>query len=228
VKPGLIYLPGLHGTAGLFKPLLKLLPGKVFELPKEGPQDYATLGAWLSRQSFPPSYLLIAESFGGPLALAHASRRPKGLKGLALLGSFANMGMPLAKILAGFMPPLPLSSRFFRRFSQNALYSGEAGEAELDFFQRETSGTSPWIYRARMQSVMRGDVRPLLPKIKVPVLSVRASRDRMVPGRAEEGLQGIPRLSQVVLDAPHVIAQTRPGPLALALKAFMRGLEKKP
>ena len=218
-----VLLPGLHGTGYLFKPLTRLLPSKVFEYPGQGPQDYATQCAWLGRQKFPPSYVMVAESYGGPLALLHAAARPRGLKGLVLLGSFANMGMPLAWLVSCLLPPLPLGSPWFGRVLQRSLFNGSAGPGAIRAFQSGLK-SSPWIYRARMQAVMRGDVRPVLSEIQVPVLSLRATHDRMVPAQAEAGLSGIPQLSSAVIDSPHVIAGTRPEALKKILLKFRRSL----
>jgi pimeloyl-ACP methyl ester carboxylesterase len=222
--PDFFLVPGLHGTAGPFERLLRLIPGGAIEIPKSGPQNYGHLAAWLGRQKTPKSFILVGESFGGPLCLRLAATRPRGLKGLVLLGSFAAMDRPLSGLLSHFIPPLPLAANFSRAFVQRALFSGQASPAQLDFFQREAAKTSPWIFRARFQEVMRGDVRPWLPQIQVPVLSLRGSRDRMVPLEAEQTLQGIPRLSRAGIDSPHVIAGTQPQELAKMLLRFRRDL----
>lgn len=227
MKTEFVFIPGLHGTSGMFRPILRLLPGRAFDLPKDGPQTYARLLPWLNSRPFPKSYVLVGESFGGPLSLLHAAGGPRGLKGVALLGSFARMGLPFSRALSYLLPPLPLASRFFRRFNQRALFSGSASRAQLDFFRKETSETSPWIYRARFQEVMRCDVRPVLPAIQVPVLSIRAIRDQMVPDRAEGDLHALRELRQASIDSPHVIAGTRPRQLAKLLLNFSKTLGAK-
>ena len=122
--------------------------------------------------------------------------------------------------LSYLVPPLPMSWGLFRGINQRLLYSGGATEAELDFFRDEVAGISPWIFRARFQAVMRGDLRAALPAIKVPVLSVRGLRDQLVPAEAEKALLAIQDLRQASLDSPHVIAATRPRELAQLLKKF--------
>lgn len=219
-----VLIPGLHGTKSLFEPLLKILPAKVFELPKSGPQDYETLSAWLSSQSFPKSYILVAESFGGPLGLLHAARRPVGLKGLVLLGSFARVPLFFRRLLSYLIPPLPLGSRLCRAANQHMLFSGEASQAQMDFFQKDALGTSPWIFRARMRAILLGDVTAALPRIKVPLLSLRGTRDRMVNAAAEKDFQGMARRRLLTIDGPHVLAGTRPAEVAGILRAFRKTL----
>lgn len=220
MPPQFILIPGLHGTRGLFEPFLKIFPACVIELPRQGPQDYATLSAWLSSQPFPKSYVLVGESFGGPLAILHAALQPQGLKGLVLLGSFARMDVPPARLLGHLLPPLPLGWRLLRKINQHALMNDEGSPAQNDWLQAELSKTSPWIFRARMQAVMLGDVTAALPKIKVPVLAVTAACDQMVPAQASQDFEGIPHLRRVLIDSPHLIAGMRPRELAKALRGF--------
>jgi pimeloyl-[acyl-carrier protein] methyl ester esterase len=224
VKTQWVFIPGLHGTAISFAPLLRILEGTVHELPKEGPQDYASLSPWFNSLAFPKKYVVVAESFGGPLALLHASSRPKGLRGVVLLGSFARMGVPGASLMSYLIPPLPLASSVFKVVLQRLLFSGQASQAKLDNFQREVRGTSAWVFRARFQEVMRCDVRGALPRIEVPVLSLRARADSMVPDLAEDDLKGIPKLRHGSIESPHVIAATHPRELAKILGDFERTL----
>ena len=225
MTPTYVFIPGLHGTGGMFRAISKLLPIKIFELPKTGPQDYAALLPWLESHKFPKAYVIVGESCGGPLALLHASKTPKGLKGAVLLGSFARMGLPFSKWLSYLLPNLNMASPRFRPVAQARLFSGMASEAMLDLFQSEAAGTSPRIYKERFQEVMRCDVRPCLSLIRVPVLSVRAKRDMMVPDRAEPDLKAISRLRQASIDAPHVIAGVRPRELAVILREFSASLK---
>lgn len=87
----LVLLPGLNGSGRPFAPLLAYLPDitcQVLELPRQGPQDYNSLATALLDQLGDTPFVLLGESFSGPLAYRLALRRPKGLCGMVFAASF--------------------------------------------------------------------------------------------------------------------------------------------
>ena len=66
-----ILLPGLDGTAQLFKPFVAAAPAGLSirsqPLPCERPRSYRELAEWLVERLPPDPVALIAESFSGPL-----------------------------------------------------------------------------------------------------------------------------------------------------------------
>lgn len=82
-----VILPGLAGTEVLFRPLLTLLPDWIHPVvicyPARGPHDYAGL-LKIVRENVAalPSFVVLASSFSGPLAmmLAPASDAPSSTK----------------------------------------------------------------------------------------------------------------------------------------------------
>ena len=92
--PLLILLPGLDGTGILFADFVKAIDPcvdcLVLSYPKDQPMGYGDLDALVAR-SLPLSrpYVLLGESFAGPLALRIAARAPVGLVALILCVTFA-------------------------------------------------------------------------------------------------------------------------------------------
>ena len=90
----LMLLPGMDGTGRLFGPLLRILPQglevTVFAYPPDRPCGYAELLP-LVEAAVPEGgeFVVLGESFSGPLALLLAARRPRGLRGVILCASFA-------------------------------------------------------------------------------------------------------------------------------------------
>src|SRR5262245_11899688 len=95
----LLLLPGADGTGILFAPLLSALPPAlqplVVRYPPDQPLGYADLLP-LVEEAVPASgdFLVLGESFSGPLALLLAARRPPGLRGVILCASFARNPLP--------------------------------------------------------------------------------------------------------------------------------------
>ena len=88
-QPTLVVLPGLDGTGLLTTPLLDALtargvPAQVLRYPQEGPQDYATLAARVRLQLPETPFVLLGESFAGPLAVLLAAQTPPALRGVVL------------------------------------------------------------------------------------------------------------------------------------------------
>src|SRR5438477_10571709 len=90
----LILMPGMDGTGELFAPLLRALgdsmESSVLQYPADEPLGYAELlprvRAEIPRRA---PFVLLGESFSGPLALMLAAEAPAGLRGVILCASFA-------------------------------------------------------------------------------------------------------------------------------------------
>src|SRR5262245_10771883 len=88
----LVLLPGLDGTGQLFKGLLAALPSRfnplVVSLPQRGDQCYATLAAYVA-ELLPAAgpFVLLGESFSGPLALRVAAKSDANLIAVVLVAS---------------------------------------------------------------------------------------------------------------------------------------------
>ena len=92
----LIVLPGLDGTATLHSGFSNAAshlfdPVTVIPYPSQQPLGYSELEV-LVRAALPPvaPYLLLGESFSGPIALSIAANPPPNLVGVVLSTSFGN------------------------------------------------------------------------------------------------------------------------------------------
>ncbi len=115
VKPILVLLPGLDGTGRLFTPLRRELPKEVepivLSYPPDTPLTYDDLCNFLAHELPTDPFVLLGESFGGPLAILLAQRAKYYLKGIILCASFiTNPHLLLTK----FLRPV-LSPSIFRR-----------------------------------------------------------------------------------------------------------------
>src|ERR1700761_2625283 len=98
--PTLVLLPGLDGTGDFFRPLVETLDGsiptRIVRYPVDGCYDYDTCRE-LVRRELPVngSYVVLGESFSGPLAIELAAESPPGLAGVILSSSFVANPRPL-------------------------------------------------------------------------------------------------------------------------------------
>lgn len=222
----LVLLPGLDGTGQLLaefaaslSPEIKVI---VASYPLETPLCYAELEA-VARSFLPldQPYFLLGESFSGPIALSIAASSPPGLRGLILCCSFARNPLPL---LAPFRPifgvvpvaalPTALLSFFtLGRFSSPTLRKALAQSLRL---------AAPSVLRARACAALSVDVSDRVSGIKLPMLYLRASEDRIVPKASSELIASLaPNTKIVEFEAPHFLLQTLSAPVAAVVANFI-------
>jgi pimeloyl-[acyl-carrier protein] methyl ester esterase len=219
-----VLLPGLHGTATLFEPLARALAPHFDVHTVEYPSDPRLGYAELERRVFDAltrnvrhdtPLVVLGESFSGPIAIRVALAERSRLVCLVLVATFANCPRPWLVRLAPLLitePSIAVAKR---------LLLGPHGDAHL----RAGLGTSlafvgSELLRARLAAVRTIDVRDELARIEAPILDVRGSRDIVVPRSAGAVIRHCATHTRsIVLDAPHLVAQTRPDELACAIVA---------
>ena len=168
-------------------------------------------------------FALVAESFGGPLAIRIAADAPPNLRAVVLCATFARNPIPSALrwIRAAARPGvtgLPLTRAFVRTVMTGRSAPAEVGDAVLEVSRL----VAPGVTARRFREVLAVDVRPLLASIRVPTLYLRATRDRLIAGR--RGLDpiaaGIPGCESIAIDGPHLLLQVRPRESARAILEF--------
>jgi pimeloyl-[acyl-carrier protein] methyl ester esterase len=214
VKPLLVLLPSTDGTGALFFALAKALSPyadlKIIAYPQSGDQSYAALGARIL-DSLPTErdYVLLGESFGGPLALWLAVHAPKPPQKLILGASFAaspfcafgRMVLPLI----GIGQWLPLWAWQIRLI----LFNGACKEMANQVHEA-VKPVDRRTLLARVRVVLNCDMSPLLPRITQPVLHIHAAKDRLLPGFLPRHLSALPNIRTVSLALPHMIFQCAP------------------
>jgi pimeloyl-[acyl-carrier protein] methyl ester esterase len=104
--PQCVLLPGFDGSGRLFAPLLaqRDLPfdPRVVALPADLPRGYDELLAWMEPRLPAEPFVLLAESFSGPLAIRFAARHPERVAHLVLAATF--LRSPLVPVLTHLAP----------------------------------------------------------------------------------------------------------------------------
>lgn len=233
MPPQLVLLPGMDGTGDLFDPLLSALPPApppvVLRYPAREPLGYPALEQRV-RQALPAQapFVLLAESFSGPLGAAIAAAPPPNLRGLILCASFVRAPHPrlgLARPLANWLPVTLLPRAVLHHLLLGA-HGTPALRAALD---RAVAQVAPAVMRARLQAVMAADQRAAFAGVRLPLLYLRARHDRVVPPAAAALVRQLaPQTLLVDIDAPHCLLQSAPEAAAAAIIGFMRTLDPAP
>jgi pimeloyl-ACP methyl ester carboxylesterase len=224
--PTLVLLPGLDGRCDQFAPLAAAL-GAAVELvvaryPTDGVVDIPAHAA-AARAVLPThrSYVLLGESFAGPMAIRIAATAPVGLAGLILCASYARCPRPSLRLLRPLRGVIaPAAVPVWRMAS--VVLGGSPMPPATRMLARSTHAASAGALRSRVASVFDVDARDDLERVAIPVLYLRATRDRLVPKSAARDIQAIARQTTVVeIAAPHFVLQAAPAAAASAIRRFM-------
>jgi pimeloyl-ACP methyl ester carboxylesterase len=223
--PHLVLLPGMDGTGELFAPLLAELPLSlavtVVRYP-DRPAGLAELVA-VARAELPRDrpYVLLGESFSGPVAVSLAAARPPHLRGLILCASFLTCPNPLLRVLRP-LAPLATPKLLPDFVAQRALLGRFATPGLRALQRRALDHVSSATLTARLRAIADVDVRRELGALDLPSLYLRGSADRIVPGRFGAQFLATARHGRLVdIDAPHFLLQARPREAAAEILAFL-------
>lgn len=227
--PTLILLPGLDGTGIRLGEFVRNLgPGLdslIVAYPKDQPLGYDELEALvLAAAPNDRAFVVLAESFSGPIAIRIAARSPAGLVGVVLCGTFARNPFPWLGWARGLATYLPIKS--IPRWIRAPLIWGSASpRAAPAQMQRAIAGVASSVVRRRIAALLAVDESAALRRIRVPALVIKARRDRVISAAATRRiLDALPAAQLLEIDGPHLLLQTRPGQCAAAVIEFMRAL----
>ncbi|WP_208354462.1 alpha/beta fold hydrolase [Pseudaestuariivita rosea] len=183
-----ILLPGLDGSGifleGVQARLAQIYPTEIMRYPVEL-TDYDVVMDWLAPRLPDEDYVIVAESFSGPLGIRLAAAPPPGLRVVILAVTFVKSPsvMPVfAATVFRFAPQHPLAIRAMVR-----------------------------VIAGRVRSVLSVDVSDQLRDAKVPLFYLQASADRLVLRRSGEYIKQVnPAVQMHQVDGPHFILHTHP------------------
>lgn len=218
----------MDGTGELFAPFLAALPPtwspRVISYPR---QTVLTLGAItqavtaeLARLAGEP-FLLLGESFSGPVALRIAAEQPTGMQGLILCASFHRHPRPPLAALTPYLGHLP-PGRLPEWLLQGAL--GRVPEISPVAPLLQTVSGPVW--RQRFRDLAREDASGAARQLgassrALPVLYLQGRHDRLVPPTAALALQAlIPHMQRIVLPGPHLLLQACPREAVAAITGW--------
>ncbi len=219
----MVLLPGLHGTSTLFDRFVSAAPANIAldcqSLPNDVPLDYHELAAWVTARLPAEPFILVAESFSGPLALLIADRC-KNVSAIALVVTFVVPPAPgfiarMPRRLWSISPPTALVSAFLTG-GDNALAADCRGVIE---------SVPPAVIAKRVDEAVHVDVRAELARFTRPLLCLGAKQDWIVPRRSIATIRAMkPSATLVELNGPHMLLQTRAEEAWLHIEPFLRSV----
>jgi pimeloyl-ACP methyl ester carboxylesterase len=207
--PAIWLLPGLDGTGSLFGALRDALGAdrvvRVFSYAPELARYDALLESLPSPEE---PVVLVAESFGGPLAVRLAARAPAQVRHLVLAASFVRAPRALPAALVALL--LRVAPRPPVLAVRRSMVGMDAPPELVAGVRAAIAATPRATLAARMHEALTGDVRATLASLEIPVTCIVATQDRLVPDRAAREAATLARRGSVVsFDGPHLILQVR-------------------
>lgn len=217
----IVVVPGLDGTGQLHGPFAAALAGMPHQILSYPPDmaDYATLARHVAQDLPGEPFVLVAESFAGPLALRLSRLAPPHLRGIVFVASFARRPRAFPSIFASLTGYLPLQSRLMCRAMQ-PLVMGRWGTPAFSRMLHTALRTLPsTTIPKRLAAVLAAEEKQALNQSTLPMLYLRAAQDRVVPRRASDVFaQAGVRIE--TLDGPHFLLQARPAAAAHLIRRF--------
>ena len=222
----LVLLPGLDGTGLLFEPLCRELSSSVQPMTVDYPSDREASYDELLRLILPKlpttePYILLGESFGGPLAIKIAAGHPAGLCGLILSASFVTCPHGYVPkwashlVVPALFYPAPLLAKL-------KAVVGRYSTPEIQaLISRGLATVSPAVIAARVREVITIDVSKELLACRVPILYIQATHDYVVPASNLVQMQELrPDIEVIRVEAPHMILQIQAARSAAIIEQF--------
>jgi pimeloyl-ACP methyl ester carboxylesterase len=174
---------------------------------------------------------LLGSSFGSTVALRTAVTYPARLRRVVLQGGFARR--PLIRAERGLarlgrywpwrMGDLPIRESVMRRFEAHAFVT--APPEVFDFLIHNSGRTPVRAAAGRALLLDKLDLRPMLPRVRQPVLMIGGDRDTIVPRQYEAEVEaGVPDVRRVEFSpCGHYPQYTHPSRMAAEVRAFLTG-----
>jgi pimeloyl-ACP methyl ester carboxylesterase len=171
-------------------------------------------------------FVLLGESFSGPLSIEIAALSPPNLRAVILCASFVSNPVSPSLTWLAWLPKLLISSfghlsvpdvlvRFFAA-------GVDSPQDLLDLFHCVKKKVSPRVLAERVRAIQEVDAREALKSCSVPILYLRANQDRLISPKCIDDVRDIkPNIQIVEIDSPHFILQRKPQEAAAAIMKFL-------
>lgn len=221
----IVVLPGLDGTGTLYQQLAEQLAPEyelqVIAYPLDQLWGYSELLDYIRPQLPQSPYLLLAESFSGPLGILFAAEKPHHLKALVLCCTFGRNPLPAIKGLANAVDKLPWNELVHH---WTALWlQGRYASTQLSALMGNALMMVPeQVIKYRAKQTLQVDVLTEFATLTLPLLYLQARHDRLIWAFNAKTLKKLqPDMQLIRLDAPHFLLQAIPEQAAWQLKLFI-------
>ena len=210
----LILLPGMDGTGKLFQPFINELPDEidcsVISYPENKCLSYKELETFVfDKLPKDEDFVLLAESFSGPVGYLLAKRNLANMKGVIFVATFLqNPNKPLVNLVK-LLPLSILLSLPIPEFIIKHFFLGKSPNNQtFKLFKDIIKNTSSKIISFRINEISKLSLD--LDKITIKSFCIHALNDKLVPPNNLNSFTEISdSLKTIKINGPHFILQAR-------------------
>jgi pimeloyl-ACP methyl ester carboxylesterase len=211
----------------LFKAFVACLPASVESIIVPLPQqaaDYDSIAqSIVHRLPSDRPFVLLGESFSGPLALKIAARGDLKLVAVVLVASFIRRPVAWLPGIARFIFRAAVFRLPWQRFFVNHLLAGGRSPDDL---LRETMASmhsnDHRVLAGRVRVALTVDATDDLIQCPVPILYLRGAQDRLIDPKTADALKRMrPDLECRTIHAPHFVLQCAPAEAAKVVADYL-------
>jgi pimeloyl-ACP methyl ester carboxylesterase len=210
----IVLLPGLDGTGILFKPLTDALSEGIDTLVISYPTDrnlsYRELVKFVLSQLPKEDFILVGESFSGPIAYRIALLDPKNLKSVVFVATFIDNPRKYFLNLSRLLPKKLILAMPIPDFIVKYLILGSAvDEQVIDLYKQTIKKRSSSVFSFRLSEISKLTVSHEYCDLKA--IYIQATNDLLVPNSCVEAFKKVfKKLDVFRIKGSHFILQTNP------------------
>ena len=222
----LVLLPGLDGTLALRTRLADALSPyrrvTVIPYPDDPALDYAALDGFVRERLPTGRFVVLGESFSGPVAIRIAHDAPGRAAGLILVSTFAKNPWPSALSAAVGL----LDARYCPDWLLEWMMLGDRTSPDIAQTLHGVADALPRrVLQARARAALNIDVSALLAATTCPALCVAGRSDWLIQARNLKHIVTLrPDCEVVTFDGAHNLLMTHVDEATLAINRFCERL----
>ena len=216
----------MDGTGRMFAPLIDAFKNKHIARVVNYPSHEAIGYEELVMQAFGAipnegEYFLLGESFSGPIAVRLAAQADDRLRGVILCCSFITAPVKLVPGLRPLISRLPVSL-IPNRVIEYVLFGRFRTTHLSKLYRTAISDVADRTLARRMRAVNEIDVSKEFSNLRMPLLYLRATEDKLVARKAPQEMTRLNKQLVIVdIRGPHCLLQAAPQEAGKQLMNFM-------
>lgn len=210
----LVLLPGMDGTGLMFRPFIDITDNysiDVISYPNETSKKYSELiGFVKDRLPREEKFIIIAESFSGPIAYELMKDEVPNLKAVIFIASFLQNPRPFLLSIQRVLPAsllfrLPIPKSFIRIY----MLGYDSSDSLIAEFNAALATVSPAVLASRLKEIT--SLKSPDKTVNYPCCYIRAEGDKLVTSKSIQTFRGlIPNINIRSVNGPHFLLQSRP------------------
>lgn len=225
----LFILPGFDGTVNFLAPFIQsmsaVIASDAMPLPADKPLGYEELAQRVMQKLPDEDFILLGQSFSGPLCIRIAEAAPARLRGIILSSTFAVQ--PLSIVYTAIVRLLlsTVGKIVFPTPVINSILLNDGDSTMAAEVRDIVISLAPDVFLKRAEQALSVNVVAAIEKISVPTLVLEAGQDRLLRrGASLEIVKNCRQAKLVTIDGPHLLLQRSPERCAIAVSNFIHSL----